>query len=51
MLKKYYGDGDKISYWDSDLFNKDISYEDEPIAILHQEMRKLRTSVIPSVKV
>ncbi|KAH0695903.1 hypothetical protein KY289_013385 [Solanum tuberosum] len=34
MLKKYHGDGDYIIKWDSVLLDKDLQYEEEPVAIL-----------------
>ncbi|XP_015170717.1 uncharacterized protein [Solanum tuberosum] len=46
MLKKYHGDGDYIRKWNSVLLNKDLQYEEEPIAILDRDVRKLRTKEI-----
>ncbi|WMV25978.1 hypothetical protein MTR67_019363 [Solanum verrucosum] len=51
MLKKYHGDGDYIIKWDSVLLDKDLQYEEEPIAILDRDVWKLRTNDIKSVKV
>ncbi|WMV33368.1 hypothetical protein MTR67_026753 [Solanum verrucosum] len=34
MLKRYDGDGDYIIKWDSVVLDKDLQYEEEPIAIL-----------------
>ena len=34
MLKKYHGDGNYIIRWDSVLLDENLSYEEEPIAIL-----------------
>ncbi|WMV13772.1 hypothetical protein MTR67_007157 [Solanum verrucosum] len=51
MLKKYHGDGDYIIKWDSILLDKDLQFEEEPVAILDPNVRKLRTKKIKSVKV
>ncbi|KAK4737118.1 hypothetical protein R3W88_000815 [Solanum pinnatisectum] len=51
MLKIYHGDGDYIIKWDSIVLDKDPQYEEEPIAILDRDVRKLRTKEIKSVKV
>ncbi|KAK4706585.1 hypothetical protein R3W88_033848 [Solanum pinnatisectum] len=51
MLKRYHGDGDYIIKWDSIVLEKDLQYEEEPIAILDRDVRKLRTKEIKSVKV
>jgi hypothetical protein len=51
MLKKYHGDGNYIIRWDSVLLDENLSYEEEPIAILDREVRKLRSREIASVKV
>ncbi|WMV08375.1 hypothetical protein MTR67_001760 [Solanum verrucosum] len=51
MLKRYHGDGDYIIKWDSTVLDKDLQYEEEPIAILDRDVRKLRTKEIKSVKV
>ncbi|KAK4730116.1 hypothetical protein R3W88_023104 [Solanum pinnatisectum] len=50
MLKRYHGDGDYIIKWDSIVLDKDLQYEEEPIAILDRDVRKLRTKEIKSVK-
>ncbi|KAK4727020.1 hypothetical protein R3W88_031937 [Solanum pinnatisectum] len=50
-LKRYHGDGDYIIKWDSIVLNKDLQYEEEPIAILDHDVRKLRTKEIKSMKV
>ncbi|WMV25988.1 hypothetical protein MTR67_019373 [Solanum verrucosum] len=49
--KKYHGDEDYIIKWDSVLLDKDLQYEEEPVAILDRDVRKLRTNDIKSVKV
>ncbi|KAK4708466.1 hypothetical protein R3W88_029391 [Solanum pinnatisectum] len=51
MLKRYHGDGDYIIKWDSIVLDKDLQYEEEPIVILHRDVRKLRTKEIKSMKV
>ncbi|XP_049390874.1 uncharacterized protein LOC125855220 [Solanum stenotomum] len=38
MLKKYHGDSDYIIKWDSVLLDKDIQYEEEPVAILDRDI-------------
>ena len=51
MLKKYHGDGNYIIRWDSILRDENLSYEEEPIAILDREVCKLRSKEIASIKV
>ena len=51
MLKKYHGDGNYIIRWDSILLDENLSYEEEPIAILDREVRKMRPKEIASIKV
>uniref|UniRef100_M1D494 'chromo' domain containing protein n=1 Tax=Solanum tuberosum TaxID=4113 RepID=M1D494_SOLTU len=51
MLKRYQGDEDYIIKWDSIVLDKDLQYEEEPIAILDHDVRKLRTKENKSVKV
>ncbi|WMV33201.1 hypothetical protein MTR67_026586 [Solanum verrucosum] len=51
ILKRYHGDGDYIIKWHSIVLDKDLQYENEPIAILDRDVRKLRTKEIKSVKV
>ena len=51
MLKKFHGDGNYIIRWDSVLLDENLSYEEEPVAILDRDVRKLRTKEIASVKV
>lgn len=41
MLKKYYDDENYIIHWDSVLLDENLSYEEEPLAILDKEVRKL----------
>ena len=51
MLKRYHGDGNYIIRWDSVLLDEKLSYEEEPVAILDREVRKLRSREIASIKV
>ncbi|KAK4729793.1 hypothetical protein R3W88_022781 [Solanum pinnatisectum] len=51
VLNIYHCDGDYIIKWDSVFLDKDLSYEEESIAILDRDIRKLRTKEIKSVKV
>ncbi|XP_055826471.1 uncharacterized protein LOC129894889 [Solanum dulcamara] len=51
MLKKYYENGDYIIKLDSVLLNKEFQYEEETVAILDCNVRKLRTKEINMVKV
>ena len=51
MLKKYHGDGDYIIKWDSVVLDKDLQYEEEPIAILGRDIQKLRNKEIKFLKV
>ncbi|KAK4710034.1 hypothetical protein R3W88_004547 [Solanum pinnatisectum] len=51
MLKTYHGNENYIIKWDSIVLDKDLQYEEEPIAILDRDVRKLRTKEIKSVKI
>ncbi|WMV41652.1 hypothetical protein MTR67_035037 [Solanum verrucosum] len=51
MLKRYHGDRDYIIKWDLVVLDKDLQYEEEPIAILDLDVRKLRTKENKYVKV
>ena len=51
MLKRYHGDGNYIIRWDSVLIDENLSYEEEPVAILDREVRKFRSREIASIKV
>ena len=51
MLKRYHGDGNDIIRWDSVLLDENLSHEEEPVAILDIEVRKLRSREIASIKV
>ncbi|XP_069151975.1 uncharacterized protein [Solanum lycopersicum] len=51
MLKRCHGDGNYIIRWDSVLLDENLSYEEEPVAILDREIRKFRSREIASIKV
>ena len=51
MLKRYPGDGNYIIRWDSVLLDENLTYEEEPVAILDREIRKWRSREIVSIKV
>ena len=51
MLKRYHGDENYIIRWDSVLLDENLSYEEEPVAILDREVRKLSSGEIASIKV
>ncbi|XP_059289387.1 uncharacterized protein LOC132042896 [Lycium ferocissimum] len=51
MLKRYHGDGSFTIRWDSVLLDENLSYQEEPIAILDREVCKLRSKERASVKV
>ena len=51
MLIRYHGDGNYIIRWDSVLLDENLSYEEEPVAILDREIRKLSSREIASIKV
>ncbi|XP_047270279.1 uncharacterized protein LOC124899436 [Capsicum annuum] len=51
MLKKFRGDGNYTIHWDSVLLDENLSYEEEPVAILGRDVLKLRTKKIASMKV
>ena len=48
MLKRYHRVGNYIIRWDSVLLDENLSYEEEPVAILDTEVRKLRSREIAS---
>ncbi|XP_059287579.1 uncharacterized protein LOC132040909 [Lycium ferocissimum] len=50
MLKRYHGDGPYVIRWDSVLLDENFSYEEEPVAKLDREVRKLRSKEITTVK-
>ncbi|XP_059289229.1 uncharacterized protein LOC132042714 [Lycium ferocissimum] len=51
MLKKYVSDGSHVIRWDSVMLDENLSYEEESIAILDRQIRKLRPKEIASLKV
>ena len=51
MLKRNHGDRNYIIRWDSVLLDENLSYEEDPVAILDREVRKLRSKEIASIKV
>ena len=51
MLKRYHGEGNYVISWDLVLLDENLSYEEEPVAILDKEVRKLRSREIASIKV
>ncbi|XP_060216541.1 uncharacterized protein LOC132644021 [Lycium barbarum] len=51
MMKRYHSDGSYIIRRDSVLLDKNLSYEEEPIAILDRHVGKLRSKEIAFVKV
>ena len=51
MLKSNHGDGNYIIRWDSVLLDENLTYEEEPVAILDREVHKLRSREIASIKV
>ncbi|WMV59039.1 hypothetical protein MTR67_052424 [Solanum verrucosum] len=51
MLNRYHGDGDYIIKWDLVLLDKDLPFEEEPVAIPDRDVQNLRTKEIKFVKV
>ena len=51
MLKRYHWDGNYIIRCDSVLLDENLTYEEEPVAILDKEIRKLRSREIASIKI
>ncbi|XP_070041450.1 uncharacterized protein [Nicotiana tomentosiformis] len=51
MLRKYHGDPSHVLDFSSVQLDKDLSYVEEPVAILDRQVRKLRSKNIASVKV
>ena len=51
MLRKYIPDESHVISLDSVELGQDLTFEEEPIAILDRQIRKLRTKEIASVKV
>ena len=51
MLRKYHGDPSHVLDFSLVKLDKDLSYVEEPVAILDRQVRKLRSKNIASVKV
>ncbi|XP_021888296.1 uncharacterized protein LOC110807465, partial [Carica papaya] len=51
LLRKYRPDPNHILRYESLPLEKDLSYEEEPIQVLERQERKLRSRVIPMVKI
>ncbi|XP_070045745.1 uncharacterized protein [Nicotiana tomentosiformis] len=51
MLQKYHGDPSHVLDFSSVQLDKDLSYVQEPVAVLDRHVRKLRSKNISSVKV
>ncbi|XP_070048528.1 uncharacterized protein [Nicotiana tomentosiformis] len=51
MLRKYHGDPAHVLDFSSVQLDKDLSYVEEPVAILDRQVRKLRSKNISSIKV
>lgn len=51
MLKRYCPDNSHVIWWDSIVLDLDLSFGNEPIAILNRNTRKLRSKSINKVKV
>ena len=51
MLRKYHGDPSHVLDFSTVQLDKDLSYEEEPVAILDRQVRQLRSKSFPSVRV
>jgi len=51
MLRKYYGDPSHVLDFNSVQLDKDLTYEEESVAILDRQVRKLRSKSYPSIRV
>ncbi|XP_070029923.1 uncharacterized protein [Nicotiana sylvestris] len=51
MIRKYHSDPTHVLDFSSVQLDKDLSYVEEPVAILDRQVRKLRSKNIASVKV
>ena len=51
MLRKYLGDPSHVLDFSSVQLDKDLTYEEEPVAILARQVRQLRSKSYPSVRV
>lgn len=45
-LKEYHIEWDYIIRWDSKLVDKDLTYKEDPIAIIDRDVFKMRTGLI-----
>lgn len=51
MLRKYHGDPSHVLDFSSVQLDKDLTYEEEPVAILAFQVLQLRSKSYPSVRV
>ncbi|XP_060183088.1 uncharacterized protein LOC132613047 [Lycium barbarum] len=51
VLMKYLSDGSHVILWASVLLNQNLTFEEEPIAILDRQVRKFKSKEITLVKV
>ncbi|XP_070014236.1 uncharacterized protein [Nicotiana sylvestris] len=51
MLRKYYGNPSYVLNFSSVQLDKDLTYEEEPMAIIALQVQKLRFKSYPSVRV
>ncbi|XP_070022895.1 uncharacterized protein [Nicotiana sylvestris] len=51
MLRRYHGDPSHVLDFSSVQLDKDLSYIEEPMAILDMQVRKLRSKNVASIKV
>ena len=51
MLRKYISDPSRVLQPQSVELNEDLTFEEEPVAIVNYQVRQLRSKVIPMVKV
>ena len=51
MLRKYISDPSHVLQSQSMELNEDLTFEEEPVAIVDYQVRQLRSKVIPMVKV
>ncbi|XP_070029615.1 uncharacterized protein [Nicotiana sylvestris] len=49
MLRKYHGDPSHVLEFSTVQLDKDLTYEEEPVAILDWQVRQLRSKTFPSV--
>ena len=51
MLRRYVPDESHILQWDALSLDSSLTFEEEPIAILDRQVRKLRTKEVPMIRV